>query len=88
MVSFMPRAGLHNVEKRKILILPGLELLPLGRPARSQSLYRLRYLGSIYLINTSKNRIFYQMSIDETPRTVSQQSIKMNPHTLVTYYNI
>jgi hypothetical protein len=28
-----PRAGLDNVEKRKFLILPELELRPLGRPA-------------------------------------------------------
>jgi hypothetical protein len=28
---------------RKLFTLPGLELRPLGRPARSQSLYRLRY---------------------------------------------
>jgi hypothetical protein len=41
-----PRAGLDDMEKRKFLILPGLELRPLGRPARSQSLYRLRYTGS------------------------------------------
>jgi hypothetical protein len=40
-----PRAGLDNVEKRKFLTLPGLELRPLGSPARSQSLYRLRYPG-------------------------------------------
>jgi hypothetical protein len=38
-----PRAGLDNVEKRKLLNLPGLKLRPLGRPARSQSLYRLHY---------------------------------------------
>jgi hypothetical protein len=38
-----PRAGLDNMEKKKFFILPGLELRPLGRPARSQSLYRLRY---------------------------------------------
>jgi hypothetical protein len=31
------------VEKRKFLPPPGLELRPLGRPARSQSLYRLLY---------------------------------------------
>jgi hypothetical protein len=36
-----PRAGLEDMEKRKFLNLPGLELRPLGRPARSQSLYRL-----------------------------------------------
>jgi hypothetical protein len=29
----------------KLLIVPGLELRPLCRPARSQSLYRLRYPG-------------------------------------------
>jgi hypothetical protein len=38
-----PGAGLDNVEKRKFFTLPGLELRPLGCPARSQSLYRLRY---------------------------------------------
>jgi hypothetical protein len=36
-------AGLDDVEKREFLILPGPELRPLGHPARSQSLYRLRY---------------------------------------------
>jgi hypothetical protein len=35
------RAGLDDVEKRKLLTLPGLELQPLDRPARSQSLSRL-----------------------------------------------
>jgi hypothetical protein len=38
--------GLDDVERRQFLILPGLELWPLGRPARSQSLYRLSYPGS------------------------------------------
>jgi hypothetical protein len=38
-----PRAGLDDVEKRKFLTLPGLELQPRVRPARSQSLYRPRY---------------------------------------------
>jgi hypothetical protein len=41
-----PRAGLDDVEKKKFLTLTGLELRPLGRPARSQSLYRLRYPSS------------------------------------------
>jgi hypothetical protein len=40
-----PRAGLDDAQKRQFLTLPGLELRPLGRPARSQSLYRLRYPG-------------------------------------------
>jgi hypothetical protein len=37
------RAGLDDVEKRKFFTLPELELRRLGRPARSQSLYRLHY---------------------------------------------
>jgi hypothetical protein len=41
-----PRAGLDDVQKRKFLTLPELELRPLCHPARSQSLYRLRYPGS------------------------------------------
>jgi hypothetical protein len=40
------RAGLDDLEKRKFLTLPGLELRHLRRPARSQSLYRLSYPGS------------------------------------------
>jgi hypothetical protein len=40
-----PIAGLDDVEKKKFLALPGLELQPLGRPARSPSLYRPRYPG-------------------------------------------
>jgi hypothetical protein len=42
-----PRVGLDDMEKYKFLTLPGLELRPLGRPARSLSLYRLRYPGYI-----------------------------------------
>jgi hypothetical protein len=44
-----PRAGL-NMEKRKFFTLSGVELTALGGPARSQSLYRLRYPGfQIYI---------------------------------------
>jgi hypothetical protein len=41
-----PKAGLDDENKRKFFILPGHELQPLGRAARSQSLYRLCYPGS------------------------------------------
>jgi hypothetical protein len=41
-----PRAGLDDFEKRKFLTVPGLELRPFGRPACSESLYRLSYPGS------------------------------------------
>jgi hypothetical protein len=40
------RVGLDDVRIRTFLTLPGLELRPLGRPARNQSLHRLRYAGS------------------------------------------
>jgi hypothetical protein len=50
-----PRAGLEDVEKRKSLTLPGLELQPLDRPARHQSLYRLRYPGSYLTQGTDTN---------------------------------
>jgi hypothetical protein len=43
-----PRAGLDHVEKWKFVTLPGLGLRPLGLPARSQPLYRLRYPGSSF----------------------------------------
>jgi hypothetical protein len=36
-------AGLNDMDKLKFLILSGLELLPLGCPARNQSLYALHY---------------------------------------------
>jgi hypothetical protein len=41
-----PRTDLDDVDKREFLTLSGLELRPLDRPARSQSLYRLSYPGS------------------------------------------
>jgi hypothetical protein len=41
-----PRVTLDDVEKRKFFTLRGLKPRPLGRPARSQSLYRLSYPGS------------------------------------------
>jgi hypothetical protein len=37
-----PRARLNKLEGGKFLTLPGLELRLIGRPSRSQSLYRLR----------------------------------------------
>jgi hypothetical protein len=44
-----PAAGMDEVEERKFLILPGSELRPICRPVRRQSLYRLHYLGSLFL---------------------------------------
>jgi hypothetical protein len=52
-----PRAGLDDMEKRIFLTLLGLELGPLGRPVRSQCLYRLRYLGSYLLTEMSTRNL-------------------------------
>jgi hypothetical protein len=48
-----PRAGLDDVGERKFLTLPGLELRTLGYPARSQSLYRLHYPDSFFLVKSA-----------------------------------
>jgi hypothetical protein len=45
-----PRAGLDDVEMRKFLILPGLELRSLGFPVHSQSLSRLLLLLLLLLL--------------------------------------
>jgi hypothetical protein len=42
-----PRAGLDDVENRKILTPPGLELRSLGHPVSRQSPHRLRYPSSL-----------------------------------------
>jgi hypothetical protein len=39
------------------LTLPGLELRTLGRLARSQSLYRLRYPGSFFKLNVASSLV-------------------------------
>jgi hypothetical protein len=57
-----PNAVLDDVENRKFLTLPELELRPLGSPARSQSLYRLRYPGFMdKKINKKKNIAYQEM---------------------------
>jgi hypothetical protein len=53
-----PRAGLDDVEDRKFLILARLELRPLGSPAGSQSLRRLRYSRN-NCINSLKPSPYY-----------------------------
>jgi hypothetical protein len=57
-----PSAGLDEVEKRKFLTQLGLELRPFGRPAPSQSLYRLRYPSSYLSRSTNNNAIIMNFS--------------------------
>jgi hypothetical protein len=47
-----PKAGLDDLEKRKFLAQPGLELLPLGLPARSQSLLNRGAICTLHLTLT------------------------------------
>jgi hypothetical protein len=59
-----PRAaGLDEVEKRKFLTLPGLELRPLGRAARSQSWYSLINFLSSYLSGMKSGMRSYWPSV-------------------------
>jgi hypothetical protein len=56
-----PRVGVDDVVKRKFLTLPGLELQLLGRPACSQSLYRLSYPHScLHLVECLIKTVIYE----------------------------
>jgi hypothetical protein len=57
-----PRFCLENMEKRKFLNLQGLELRPLYRLTRSQSLYQLRYPGCQFKV-TSRNYCRIEMIV-------------------------
>jgi hypothetical protein len=60
-----PRAGLDDVEKKKFLSLPVLQLRPLGHPARSQSLYRLSYPGFLSSKRTEFEHFFKSVYTEE-----------------------
>jgi hypothetical protein len=60
-----PRAGLDDVKMRKFFSLPELEVRPLGRPARSQSLYRLSYPGSLTI---TLSTVDLSVAVNETRR--------------------
>jgi hypothetical protein len=49
-----PKAGLNDVEKGKFLTLPGLEIRPLGRPARS-SRYTDYAIPTVGISSKAKN---------------------------------
>jgi hypothetical protein len=59
------RAG-PDVNKRQFLTLPGLELRLLGRPARIQSLCRLRYPANTNVLHCSKlaRRVWFTQIIN------------------------
>jgi hypothetical protein len=67
-----PRTGLDDVEKRKFLTLPEIELRSLSRPACRKSLYPLRYPGSKLLLD--KLNKYYLPSKGSTYDSDSQTS--------------
>jgi hypothetical protein len=68
-----PGASLDDLEKTKFLTLPGPELRPLGRPARSQPLYRQRYPK--YTTQISMNYITLYLTLNALFRISLQQFI-------------
>jgi hypothetical protein len=60
-----PRTDLDDVERRKIFLPPGLELKPLGRPVRSQS---LRYPSSRLLYPLFSKRTVYNITLQYTEK--------------------
>jgi hypothetical protein len=61
---------------RDFFILPGLELQPLGRPARSQSLYRLSYSGSyIYIVTDLINALPGNSSVNTVQHATIQVAV-------------
>jgi hypothetical protein len=75
---------LDDVERRKILHLPALELRPLRRPARSQSLYRLRYeleSSSTKEMQTRKNgahKRTQRHSLERRPRWLTAVAVRVS----------
>jgi hypothetical protein len=72
-----PRAGMDDVEKRKFLTLLEFELRHLGRPARSQSLYRLRYPGSPTLYVIGKIYAYVHIGPVFTPTVPTLATIRL-----------
>jgi hypothetical protein len=78
-----PRAGLDDVEKRIILTAQVLELRPLGRPARSQSLYRTT-LSRLFPSKQDKRktcpykRTFTKISVELTKSQTGMRTLNMD----------
>jgi hypothetical protein len=73
-----PRAGLDDVEKRKLLTLLGLEFRPHGCPVRSQSVYRLCYPESAKIAVYSEERTKHTLCGQNVQFLVLKQAILCN----------
>jgi hypothetical protein len=56
-----PRAGMDDVEKRKFLTIPGLELRLLGHPARSQS--QMKIINFVEIVFSYPFPLYYCSSV-------------------------
>jgi hypothetical protein len=88
------RAGLDDVERRKLSFLPRLELRPFWHPARSHPLYRLRYFApsnsqrfcqiqprlGLYFLTS----IFSRLVGEYLEASVSSKPLTLSPHSLQT----
>jgi hypothetical protein len=79
-----PRAGLDDLEKRNFL---RLELGPLGRPARNQSLYRLLYPGSENWSVSQENLTQTYRAFSEVTRFITAICLKADMiHANISHY--
>jgi hypothetical protein len=78
-----PQNRSDDMERRKLLPLPRLELRSLGYPARSQLLYQLRYPGSSLDVNISKYLFLILLNVYNTdgcfaPRQTGRLTVGRN----------
>jgi hypothetical protein len=72
-----PGTSLEEVEKRKILPLPGIELRLLGPAARSQSLYRVSYPGPHFRMYSCLFRGLYNDAVSRSSHCLASNG-RMN----------
>jgi hypothetical protein len=75
---------MNDLEMRKVLALPGLELRPLGSPARSQSLYRLRYIRFDIIHPYDSTSFNLPLSLKYLPETSDRFQCR-NPYVCAVY---
>lgn len=72
-----PGNGLDDMERRKLLPLPGLKLQPLSCPARSQLLYQQRYPSS----HTRQHTFFHSMHLSNDLTSNAKSAHELVPYT-------
>jgi hypothetical protein len=78
-----PRAGLDDMEEWKLLTLLGLEPRPLRHPDYIQSLYRLRYPGSIISVRDRYQFLYFDITSIVAGTGNSSSCLSVDCHTLL-----